>query len=163
MIGNPHFDALVEAAPENFDRAHVEWTGIATLLQQKDIDPSTVIAVSWSTFSLANIEANIDGPGLAMVHPDGILWSTGKRKSFSKALKHHEISFAQCYTYGPTEHMDDRGFGKYCIDFAGPGGILLGRLYWRWSLKRFRDNRTEVMAAALERDRINLLVAVFLG
>jgi hypothetical protein len=55
---------------------------------------------------------------------------------------------------GATEYADERCFGKYCIDFAGPGGVLLGRVWWEWRAKRFRDSRSQIMAVAAERDRI---------
>jgi len=92
------------------------------------------------------------------VHPKGILSSTGKRKALSKGFKYDEIQFAMCKTWGDAEHTDERGLGKYCIEFAGPGGILLGRLQWSWRSKRFRDSRTEIMAVAAERDRISAII-----
>lgn len=61
------------------------------------------------------------------------------------------------------EYTDPRGFGKYTIEFVGPGNILLGRLWWSWRAKRFRDNRMEIMAVASERDRILGVVKNLLG
>jgi hypothetical protein len=68
------------------------------------------------------------------------------------------IAFSDCRNISDTEYTDERGFGKYCIDFTGPGSILLGRLQWTWRAKRFRDSRAEIMAVASERDRIHQVV-----
>lgn len=163
MIGDRHFDQLVEAAPVNFEQPKVDWSGMAELLQTQGVKPADVVAVSWCRFSTANIEALIDSTSLAVIHPSGILCSSGKRKMLGKALKCDEIPFSMCKQFGPTEYTDERGLGKYCIDFAGPGGVLLGRLWWDWRAKRFRDSRSEIMAVAAERDRILEVVQGLIG
>lgn len=163
MIGEHHFDRLVEAAPINFEQPKVDWSGVAEVLDAKGIKPAEVVAVSWCRFSTANIEALVDGTSLAMIHPAGILSSSGKRKMIGKSLKFDEIPFSMCKEYAPTEYTDERGLGKYCIDFAGPGGILLGRLWWNWQAKRFRDSRSQIMAVASERDRILDIVRGLIG
>lgn len=154
MIGNQHFDQLVSAAPVNFDSAKVDWDGIKSLLESKRIDPSDVIAVTWCSLGVSNIEALVDSAALTIIYPQGILSSAGKRKTFGSALKFSEINFAECRRIHEEEHTDDRGLGKYCIEFTGPGGVLLGRLQWSWRAKRFRDSRQEIMAVARERDRV---------
>jgi len=154
MIGNEHFDHLVSTAPVNFDSATVDWPGYAALLQTLQIDPDSVHAATWCSFGLQNIEALVDSSVLTIVHPGGILSSVGKKKIFSSNFKYDEIQFGMCQAFGPVEYVDERGLGKYCIEFAGPGNILLGRLQWRWQAKRFRDSRMQIMAVASERDRI---------
>jgi hypothetical protein len=163
MIGDRHFDQLVEAAPVNFEQPKADWPGVAELLQIQGIKPGDVVAVSWCRFSTANIEALVDSTSLAMIHPSGILASSGKRKMLGKSLKFDEIPFSACKQFGPTEYTDERGLGKYCIDFAGPGGVLLGRLWWDWRAKRFRDSRSQIMAVASERDRILEVVQGYIG
>lgn len=154
MIGDPHFDRLVAAAPVNFDVAKPDWAGIAELFDKQQVDPAGVLAASWCSFGERNIEALIDSPALAVVHPGGILSSVGKRKTFGKVLKFDEVPFGICKAFGESEHTDERGLGKYCIEFAGPGNMLIGRLQWSWRAKRFRDSRAQIMAVASERDRI---------
>jgi hypothetical protein len=154
MIGNQHFDQLVGAAPVNFDSAKVDWDGIKSLLDSKRVNPSDVIAVTWCSLGVSNIEALVDSPALTMIYPRGVINSAGKRKTFGGALKFSEINFGECRQIYEEEHADDRGLGKYCIEFTGPGGVLLGRLQWSWRAKRFRDSRQEIMAVAMERDRV---------
>jgi hypothetical protein len=154
MIGDRHFDQLVEAAPTNFEQAKVDWTGLTELLQAQGVRPADVVAVSWCRFSTANIEALVDSTSLAIIHPAGILASNGKRKMLGKTVKFDEIPFEMCKQFSETEYTDERGLGKYCIDFAGSGGVLLGRLWWEWRAKRFKDSRSQIMAVASERDRV---------
>lgn len=154
MIGNPYFDQLVASAPVNFDRASPDWSGIRDLLQEHGVDPASVTAVTWCSFGVRNIEALIDGPALTMVHTTGVLASLGKRTMFGKALKFNEIAFGMCRSIDEAEYADPRGLGKYCIEFSGPGGVLIGRLQWAWHAKRFGDSRAQIMAVAAERDRI---------
>jgi hypothetical protein len=163
MIGDRHFDQLVEAAPVNFEQPKVDWSGVADLLQTQGVKPADVVAVSWCRYSTANIEALVDSTSLAMIHPAGILASSGKRKMVGKALKFDEIPFGMAKQFGATEYTDERGLGKYCIDFAGLGGVLVGRLWWEWRAKRLRDSRSERMAVASERDRILEVVQGLVG
>jgi hypothetical protein len=149
---------MVAAAPVTSTPAKVDWAGLKALLEAKQIDPADVIAVTWCSFGVMNIEALIDATALTIVHPAGIISSAGKRKAFGGAIKANELNFADCRRIGEAEHTDERGLGKFCIEFAGPGGVLLGRLQWEWRAKRFRDSRAEVMAAASERDRILAIV-----
>jgi hypothetical protein len=93
----------------------------------------------------------VDDNTPAFVHPAGVLCTAGKRKLLGKAVKAKSVDFSQCRGFGPVEHADDRGFGKYGIEFAGPGNVLLGRLHWTWRAKRFRDSSQEIMAVAEER------------
>jgi hypothetical protein len=154
MIGNAYFDRMVSEAPVNFDSAKVDWLGITSLLESKSIRPSDILAATWCSFGVMNIEALVDSSALTLVYPAGIISSAGKRKTFGGALKFNEIRLRDCRTIGDEEYTDERGFGKYCIEFCGPGGVLLGRLQWTWRAKRFRDSRAEIMAVATERDRI---------
>jgi hypothetical protein len=123
------------------------------------VDSSTVVAVSQCQFGTANIEALVDGDTIAFVHPAGVLCTTGARKLFNKAVKYSDVRFVQCRGFGPVEYTDERGFGKFGIEFAGAGNVLLGRVYWRWKARRFRDSREAIMAVAEERDRILAIIA----
>jgi hypothetical protein len=158
MIGNDHFDQMVAASPINSDSAKVDWAGYRELMHTVGIDPATVRATSWCSFGIRNIEALIDSPALTIVYPAGILSSVGKRKTLGKGFKYDQVAFSMCNAIAPAEHTDDRGLGKYCIEFGGPGGVLLGRLQWSWRAKRFRDSRMEIMAVASERDRVLKIV-----
>ena len=154
MLGNQHFDQLVTVAPVNFDSAKVDWAGIAGFLKDKQISPSDIVAVTWCSFGIHNIEALVDSSALTMIYQGGILSSAGKRKAFGGSIKFNEIAFRDCKKISEEETTDERGLGKYCIEFSGPGGVLMGRLQWEWRAKRFRDSRAEIMAVAAERDRI---------
>jgi hypothetical protein len=132
-------------------------------MEAAGFDSDSALAASWCTFGIRNIEALIDDPTLAGVFPTGILASVGNRKLFGGRVKYSAISFKSCKEFGPADTSDPRGMGKYCIEFAGPGGILLGRLQWNWRVKRFGDSRAQVMAVAEERDRILEIVSGILG
>jgi hypothetical protein len=163
MLGNQHFDQLVASAPVNFDSAKVDWEGIRSFLESKQVSPSDVEAVTWCSFGIRNIEALVDDSALTMVHSRGILSSAGKRKTFGGSLKFNEITFSDCKGISEEETTDERGLGKYCIEFLGAGGVLIGRLQWTWRAKRFRDSRAEIMAVARERDRIMGVVRSLAG
>jgi hypothetical protein len=163
VIGNEYFDQMVAAAPVNFDSAKVDWAGIKDLLEINHINPSEVSAVTWCSFGVSNIEALVDAPALTIIYPGGVVSSVGKRKTFGGALKFNELNFKDCRQISEEEYTDDRGLGKFCIEFVGPGGILLGRLQWSWRAKRFRDSRAEIMAVASERDRIMEVVRTLAG
>jgi len=154
VIGNEHFDDLVANAPINFGSAKVDWAGIRSLLDGRQVDPSEVLAVSWCSFGVHDIQAEVDAPALAIIYDEGILSSVGKRKTFGGSLKFSEVIFGDCHQISERDNADERGFGKYCIEFSGPGGVLLGRLQWIWQAKRFRDSRAQIMAVASERDRV---------
>ena len=154
MLGNEHFDQLVACAPINFDTAKVDWAGLVKLLHSQNIGPSDIVAVSWCSFGLGDIEALTDGPALAMVHHAGVLSSTGLRKGVAAEEDYHEINFRQCRRITEVDTADDHGFGKYCIEFLGAGGILTGRLQWSWWSRPFRRSKPRITATAAERDRI---------
>mgnify|MGYP006953648088 CR=1 FL=1 len=153
MIGNPHFDGLVGSIPTTNRRVSVDWAGYKEALTECAVDPSSVTCVSYCTHKKANIEANFGDDGLAALHPGGIMLSTGGRSMIGKKLKLWTIDFARCNAFGPVEHEDPRVYGRFCIEFGGPGSVLLGRLEWNWSGKRFRDNSELIMDTAVERDR----------
>lgn len=151
--GSNHFDALVAAAPVTIKQPKVDWRGISTFMNESGIDSDSVLAVSWSVFGTANIEALIDPPTLAIIHRRGVLSTAGK-KSLTGKPKAWAIDFDQCRGWEPTETVDERNYGKYCIDFYGAGNVGLGRLEWRWDGPRFRDPREKMLISATERDRI---------
>lgn len=158
-----HFAKMVESAPETNGATKVDWSGVVEAMRLDRIDPDSVLAVSWSVFGTRNIEALIDPPTLAIIHPGGVLSTAGKRKMFRRAVKAWRITFPPCQDWGETETVDERNMGKFCIDFAGPGSVLLGRLEWWWSAGRFRDPRENMIAAASERDRILHIVSSTFG
>jgi hypothetical protein len=146
--------ALIDAAPVYHDKASYDSAGVDEAFQVAGVAPDSVVAASQCKFGTANIEALVDADTLAFVHPGGVLCTAGKRKLIGKAVKLSTIDFSRCRGLGPVEYTDDRGFGKFGIEFAGPGNVLLGRLHWTWKAKRFRDSSQEIMAVAEERDRI---------
>lgn len=145
---------LIQSAPVHRNSTTYDLTGILEAFDQASVAAESVLTVSQCKFGTANIEALVDGDTLAFIHPGGVLCTTGGRKFFSKTVQFDTIDFAMCRAWGDVEHADERGFGKFGIEFAGPGNVLLGRLYWSWRAKRFRDPRDEIMAVAGERDRI---------
>ena len=160
MIGHDRVDMLVASAPVNeFNSAKMNWGGFAEALSVSGLNPDSVVAATWCSFGERNIEAEIDSTQLTLIHPNGIFSSSGSRRLIGKAVKFDTIDFSLVRGYGPADTADERGFGKYCLEFAGAGGLLLGRLQWRWSTTRFRDNRDRVMAIAEERDRISSVVS----
>jgi hypothetical protein len=159
MIADARLEQLVAEAPINNNSSTPDFVGIYEALSIAGVEPPEVIAVSQCQFGKANIEALVDEDTIAFVHPGGVVCSSGSRKMFGKAVKYSEVSFAQCRGFAPCEYTDDRGFGKFGIEFGGAGNVLLGRVYWRWKAKRFRDSSEAVMAVAEERDRILRVVS----
>jgi hypothetical protein len=156
-------ESIVGSAPVHFDHGHIDLLSIGQALSAHGVAVSNILAASWCTFGTVNIEALVDAPTLAFVHPRGIIATVGKKKLFGGQVKYSSIDFSYCRSYGPVDHEDPRRFGKFCIEFAGAGGILLGRLQWTWRAKRFGDSRQQVMAIAEERDRILEIVSSVLG
>jgi hypothetical protein len=154
MSGDMRLEQLVADAPVNANSSIADFAGIYEALQIAGVEPSDVIAVSQCQFGKANIEALVDDDTIAFIHPGGVVCSSGSRKMFGNAVKYSEVKFAQCRGFAPCEYTDDRGFGKFGIEFGGAGNVLLGRVYWRWKAKRFRDSTEAIMAVAEERDRI---------
>jgi hypothetical protein len=139
----------------------IDWSSYTEGMRQAGLQPEDAVAGSWAHISQANVEALVDGPAFLVVHPLGVFASAGKRKMMSKSVKWDAVLFSRCRAVGATEYEDDRGLGKFAIEFAGAGNVLLGRAQWAWKAKRFRDNREHVMAVAEERDRILTVVQQF--
>jgi hypothetical protein len=158
VIGNQYLDQLVASAPVNCDTVKVDWAGISALLAERGISPSGVVAVSWCSFGFGDIESLVDEPGLAMVHHQGLLSSTGMPTAFGGPTKFQRIDFNSCRRIIEAETSGDQGSGKFCIEFIGAGGVLLGRLQWNWRIRRFRDSRAIISTVASERDRIMKVV-----
>jgi hypothetical protein len=154
VIGNEHFDQLVASAPVNFDTVQMNWAGLASLLESKNISPSDIVAASWCSFGLGDIEALTDGSALAMVHRGGVLSSAGLLRANGGGVDYHEVDFSQCRRVTDVSTADEHGFGKYCIEFLGAGGVLMGRLQWSWWTRLFWRSRSRVTATEAERDRI---------
>jgi hypothetical protein len=158
-----HITGLIANAPVYHNETSFDIAGIEEAMQMVGVSPEGVLAVSQAKFGTANIEALVDDDTLAFIHPSGVLCSAGKRKLLGKAVKFKTIDFGQCRAFGPVEYTDDRGFGKFGIEFGGAGQVLLGRLHWTWRAKRFRDASQEIMAVAEERDRILGVVNSLIG
>lgn len=158
MTAVQSLEEMVSAAPIYQNELTADFGGIQEAFSVVGVDPADVIAVSQCQFGKANIEALVDDDTIAFVHPAGVLCTSGKRKLIGKAVKYGEVKFTQCRGFTSCEYTDDRGFGKFGIEFGGAGGVLLGRVYWRWKAKRFRDSTQAIMAVAEERDRILGLV-----
>lgn len=154
MIAEQSLEQLIAAAPIYENVSTPDFAGVHEAFSQIGVNPADVVAVSQCQFGTANIEALVDDDTIAFVYPTGILCTSGKRKLIGKAVKSSEVKFAQCRAFAPCEYTDRRGFGKYGIEFGGAGDVLLGRVYWRWKAKRFRDSTQAIMAVAEERDRI---------
>jgi hypothetical protein len=155
VLVDAEFDQLVESAPINSDHTHVDWDGIADVLELLEIDSSDILVISWCGFSEVNFDLNFSTPTLAIIHSQGILSSAGKNKMLGGGPKFDEVLFESCRSYGPGEYRSPQGdVGSYGITFMGPGEVVIGGLRWNWRAKRFRDSRPEIMAAAAERDRI---------
>ena len=154
-IGSPHFDELLATAPApQAGRPKVDWQGVDEMLRLEQVEPDSVQAVSWCSHNDKAPPMWGGVPGVAVVHPRGVVATAGKKGMLGRGLKGVVVDFGLCREFGPIEDADDRGFGKFCIAFAGPGSVILGILEWHWTAKRFRDSRQQIMAAAAERDRV---------
>ena len=154
---------LGQGARQHFDAIAPDWAGVEQAVRSTGVEPSTAIAATVCSFGERNIEALIDSPAMTFLFPTGIVSTTGKKGMLGGGPKAKVIDFSEVRAFGDCEYTDDRGFGKYCIEFQAAGGILLGRLQWTWKGKRFKDNRREIAAVAEERDqflaRVNQLLA----
>lgn len=167
MLGDDHFDALVATTPAagSEEVSTVDWAGFAEAMREAGVAPSSALAVSWAHFSEHNVEALIEGTSLVVLHPGGIFASLGKRKMFGGKVKYRMIDFSLLRGFGADDYLDQgHGIFKFYIEFAGAGGMLLGRLEWYARGKRFKEkeNRMRAMETASERDRflgsVNALV-----
>lgn len=154
---------LIAAAPVTQNVPTHEMGGVEEAMRLAGVDVASVLTASRCKFGTANIEALVDDDTFAFVHTGGVLCTSGKRKMIGKAVKYNEIKFAMCRSFGPCEYTDERGLGKFGIEFAGPGNVLLGRLHWSWRAKRFRDSSAAIMAVAEERDRVLSIVTTLLA
>lgn len=145
---------LAEAAPVNENHASVDWDGYRNALKSAGFDESAVLCASFCSFGVKNIGALIDDPQLTCVFPDGIFSSTGQRSRFGRSVKSDIIRFDRIRGFDAVDQEDPRRVGKFCIEFVGAGGVMLGRLQWRWTGKRFRDPRELMISIAEERDRV---------
>ena len=150
---NNNLQALA-GSPTPANEAKIDWLGVETAVRAAGYDPSDAITGTWASIGTANIEALIDPNSVVFVFPRGIISTEGRKTVFGGKPKYVEIPLSMCQAFGPDDTTDDRGFGKFTIEFAGPGNILLGRIQWNWRGKRFRDNRIEIMQVAAERDRV---------
>jgi hypothetical protein len=156
-------DALIQRAPIHRNSVTPDNAGVLEAMRLAGVAPSSVLTVSHCKFGTANIEALVDDDTLAFVHTAGVLCTAGKRRMIGRSVKYETIDFAMCRGFAPADYTDERGFGKFGIEFGGPGGVLLGRLHWSWRAKRFKDSRAEIMAVASERDRVLGLIVDLIG
>lgn len=159
MLGNAHFDALLADASSRRAATKVDWSGVQAAMGDNGLQPDTVAALSWCSFT---IEYTHTPPGLAIIAPIGVLVTAGKRTLIGKSVKAWTIPAAQCRQFGPADpQYEDRG--AFCIEFVGPGSVPLGQLEWHRLGVRSRDLREESMATAEERDRILAVVRQVMG
>lgn len=144
---------LGRGARQHFDTITPDWAGVEQAVRSAGADPNAALAATVCSFGERNIEALIDSPAMTFLFPTGIVSTNGKKGILGGAPKAKLIDFREVRAYGDCEYTDERGFGKYCIEFQAAGGILLGRLQWTWKGKRFKDNRREIAAVAEERDQ----------
>jgi hypothetical protein len=168
VIGNDNFDELLATTrvAGSEQQVNIDWPGYWEAMRQAGVDPASVVTLSWAHFSERNVEALIESTTLVALHPDGIFSTAGKRKLFGGSVKYRTIDFAMVKSYGPDDYLDEHhGIFKFFIEFAGAGGIFLGRLEWYARGRRFRDreNRITAMDAAGERDRFFAAVEKILG
>lgn len=155
---------LIATVPVNFNIVkNLDMVAVEEAVRDAGAEPSSAVAVSWCQLGTMNIEANVESDALAVICPGVVVATAGKRKLAGKSVKYRSIDFSSVRSYSPVEHADQRGYGRYGIEFAGAGNIMLGRLQWSWQAKRFRDSREQIMAVAEERDRILKIVSGFLG
>jgi hypothetical protein len=144
----------------------VDWAGVTEAARVAGFDPSSAATASWCRFG---DRLNVTGSGapdngrdaVAFIFPSGILATVGKRTR--RGIEAAAIPFARCRSLD-TNHFEGVGFGHYMIHFVGPGGILLGYLYWTYDAPkrglRFiltgneTGDRSAMMAAAEEYERI---------
>ena len=150
---------LVSVAPNHFAKVNPDWVGVAEVLQTVGLSSADVVAATWCALGHANIEAGIDESQLVLIHPRGVVATVGKKKMFGGARKFDGFEFAQVRTITPADYRDERGYGKFCIEFDAAGGMMLGRLQWDWTGRRFRNTQDEIIAVAEERDRVLSLVS----
>lgn len=158
MSPSAGIEQLARQAPTNFDEATIDWNGFRAAMDAERIDEAGVLAATWCSFGESHIGALVDSSALTVIHPRGILSGVGKKSMFGGRLKYDFIPFSTVRSFSPEDHEDDRGFGKFCIEFGGAGSVFLGRLQWTWRGRRFKDNRREIIAVAEERDRILAVV-----
>lgn len=159
MIGNPHFDKMVEALSAD-QATTVDWVGIGSLMQSQGIVPDDVSAVTWCGFRKTNIDYGVSTPTLAIVHSAGILTTTGKRRLFGGSPSFSTIDFGNVRDHAALDAPPDseHRLGIFAITFLGPGQVVLGSLTWEFRPSRFRDSTEEVIALASERDRVYQVV-----
>jgi hypothetical protein len=153
---------LVAVAPMLSDRSRVDWRQLPDELAGYGLVAESALAASWCVFETGDIAALVDPPTLALVFPDGVLCATRRGSPVRGRTRSAYIPFALCHRYEPVDH-DAGAYGKFCIEFAGAGDKLLGRLRWTWRSRRFRSGGDEIRAAEIERDRILHTVSAVLG
>lgn len=153
---------LVAAAPVLADRPRVDLERLPDDLYGYGLTADSVLAASWCVFETGNLAALVDPPTLALVFPEGVLCATGRGCLVRGRARSAYVPFALCHEYEPVDY-EASAYGKFCIEFTGAGGELLGRLRWTWRSRRFRDRGDGVRAAERERDRILRTVSAVLG
>lgn len=170
----PELDQIAASAPRLGLNVGIDWAGVWDAATGAGFDPRSVLAASWCQYGdqlnpLGSGAPNNGRETLAFIFPTGILATTGRktRRGIDAAV----VPFPRCKSVY-TNHFEGIGFGYYMIHFVGPGGILLGYLYWRHDapkpglralLGTQRDYRTEILAVAEEYERILGVVQSLMG
>ncbi|GAA1834485.1 hypothetical protein ACFFOM_10070 [Microlunatus capsulatus] len=149
---------LSRSAPVTGDVVPIDWNVYEQALNQAFPGADAVVTASWCRFGKAIIEALVDSPNFAIVGHLGIFVCSGKKKMMGLGgPAFDQIPWSKVSTYGQDDYVSSDGrTAKFVIEFAGPGGIFLGRLNWQVFAKRFQQTRNDeaAMNAARERDRV---------
>ena len=157
-----HIQQLAQAAPRLTD-VPVNFEGVDAAARAAGFEPGDAVAATWCKFGdkLNPLGAPFNGsPALGVVFPTGFLATSGK--SGRRGFDGGSVPLARCRDID-TNHFEGIGFGHYMVHFWGPGGVLMGFLYWTHDAPkaglgslfgRQRDFRSEIMAVAEEQERI---------
>ncbi|QQS38815.1 SHOCT domain-containing protein [Candidatus Woesebacteria bacterium] len=164
MTDTEEIKSLIASLPAYFNASvDIDADGLLKVLATEGVKFADVLAASWCTYNKWNIESSADAPTLVFIHTKGFIVSVGKNKFMSKAIKYESIPFTAFRNYAPIDYNDQGKDGKFCIEFMGSGGVLIGRLQWRWWSKRFHNASKEIMAVCDERDRILAIISKAIG
>lgn len=133
----------------------IDWAVYGEALEAAGLPPAGLRALSWGRFSETQIAALTEGTTLIGVFDEAVFESLGKRHLFGRSPKYRLIDFGQVRAFAAEDYVvEHHRLHKFCIEFNGYGGVLLGRLEWHVQARRFADSRPEIMATAQERDRV---------
>ncbi|HBX82625.1 MAG TPA: hypothetical protein DEH05_16295 [Propionibacteriaceae bacterium] len=159
-----HIQSLALSAPR-ITAVPVNFEGVDAAARAAGFDPADALVATWCKFgdklNPTGSGAPFNGnPVLGVVFPTGILATSGT--SARHGFDGSSIPFSRCREVD-TNHFEGIGFGHFMIHFWGPGGVLMGFLYWTHDAPKAslgslfgkkRDFRSEIMAVAEEQERV---------